>query len=100
MNITFEEPFPSGFFFDKTLTQQLLWNLLTNAVYYSRNFTQVDLHLEYDMLTSRLCVTVRNMCLYQVEAKHFKSLFKPYYRLSESRHLNSFGVGQGLFTCD
>lgn len=72
-------------------------NIVRNAVYYSREGTEVSVSVrgEKDGIRSMVCVEVRDHGP-GVPDQALTGLFRPFYRVSESRDRKRGGVGLGL----
>ena len=81
------------FWGDKDRLQQVIINLLTNAIKYSPNANKVLVHIEQDDYHLKVSVTDKGVGLSE---KHLAKIFERYYRVEE--HAIQFqGLGIGLY---
>lgn len=79
---------------DETAIRQLIGILLDNAVKYSKEGTQISLHLETDRKYAKL--TVSNEVENPYTKDQCRHLFDRFYRTDESRSSSGFGLGLSI----
>ena len=79
---------------DKRRVEQVLINLIENAVLYSERSSSVDVEVRFS--ESDLVVSVRNKCKSLITGEGSK-LFSKFFRANGNEALNPQGAGLGLF---
>jgi signal transduction histidine kinase len=80
---------------DETSIQQVVHNLLSNAMKYSPEGSEIEVHVEAAADEVRVRVLDRGRGLSEADAAH---IFEPFYRGSATKRMAG-GVGIGLFVC-
>jgi signal transduction histidine kinase len=78
---------------DRELLEYALYNLLTNAVKYSRPDTQIHIYSELRGTDVRLAVQDQGIGM---DAKEIKSIFQKFYRTKSAEAFGEAGTGIGL----
>ena len=83
---------------DKTRLQQVLINLIRNALKFTPFEGQIDIKVEYNATEQSLCVDVQDSGL-GIAQEDLGKLFNQFGKLQRSATMNSDGIGLGLRIC-
>ncbi|GHO88304.1 sensor histidine kinase [Dictyobacter formicarum] len=86
-------------FGDKDRIEQVLMNLLTNAIKYSPQANRVIVRVETDTNGSNAIIKVQDFGL-GIARSHQQHIFRRFYRVNEEKSQNFPGLGIGLYICD
>ncbi len=78
---------------DKMRLRQVIMNLLTNALSYSKAEDSILISIKPSRKTIQLSITDHGVGIHQSQLKH---IFEPYYRTDESKKRGIKGLGLGL----
>jgi signal transduction histidine kinase len=78
---------------DRTRLEQLVWNLLENALRYTQPGGRVELRLRHEGDQATLTVSDTGV---GIAAEHLPRLFERFYRVDKARSRSNGGTGLGL----
>lgn len=81
-------------YMDRDKIKQVIYNLLTNAVRYTSRDGQVHVSLTLNK-EHQVLITIRDTGI-GIKQEHLPLIFNRFYRIDESRNLNTGGTGLGL----
>ncbi len=81
---------------DISKAKRILFNLISNALKYTPRGGSIEISLDYDEDTALIHVRDNGM---GIEKEKQKSIFEPFYKVSESGTEGEPSTGIGLFTC-
>ncbi len=90
----FEEMGSVAVYADKDLLQQVIYNLLDNAVKFTPNNGSIAVFAEIS--NKMTCVTIRNSGV-SVSNEEISRIFERFYKVDKSRSFDVKGVGLGLY---
>ena len=78
---------------DQSLLKKALSNIISNAVFYTKEFKNVEIKGNQNY------IVISNECTV-IDEENLKHIFKPFYRLENSRSREYGGNGLGLYIVD
>ncbi|GCE17310.1 sensor histidine kinase [Dictyobacter kobayashii] len=97
--IMIENQVPVQVFADKDRIEQVMMNLLTNAIKYSPQVDRVLVRVETDTTGENAIIQVQDFGS-GIARVHQRKIFQRFYRVSEQKKQTSSGLGIGLYICD
>lgn len=85
-----------GIFADKSRIEELVTNLVSNAVKYISNERKIVIKLEKKGDFAELSIADTGI---GISKKDLPNIFKRFYRIKENRHVDTKGTGLGLAIC-
>ena len=98
INTLFDNSVPKNLVCDKTRIQQIVNNLLGNAIKFSDERTRITVECYYMPEHQMFQVTVIDQGI-QISDEEAALLFTPYTTLPSARSTNQAGPGLGLYIC-